>query len=158
MNQICPDLFNYFVKVETKLEENFSDVKFNLSGYEVRVRRYRDKHGCGLIQLIRQGFISRRLKECEPKNSEYSKFTKLNKKLKYFRIYRPAVANNLNYFFDEMTISFSKDILTFGSIMVMDDFNIYVKTFRLYVLVMSRPRLYTCLNVKELLARSRREI
>ena len=53
MNQICPDLFNYFVKVETKLEENFSDVKFNLSGYEVRVRRYRNKHGCGLIELIR---------------------------------------------------------------------------------------------------------
>lgn len=97
MNQICPDLFNYFVKVETKLEENFSDVKFNLSGYEVRVRRYRDKHGCGLIQLIRQGFISRRLKEYEPK-VERSKFAKLNKKLKYFSIYRPAVANKLNHF------------------------------------------------------------
>ena len=128
MNQICPDLFNYFVKLETKLEENISDVKFNLSGYEVRVRGYRDKHECCLIERVRQGFMSRRLKECEPKNSECFKFTKLNKKLKYFRIYRPAVANNLNYFFDKMTKSLSKAILTFESIMVMDDFNIYVKT------------------------------
>ena len=38
--------------------------------YEVRARRDIDKHGGGLIEFVKNGFISIRLKEYETKQSE----------------------------------------------------------------------------------------
>ena len=34
----------------------------NFNGYEIRARRDRHKHGGGLIEFVRQGFICKRLK------------------------------------------------------------------------------------------------
>ena len=53
---------DYFVISETKLDESFPSAQFNISNYEIRNRRDRDKNGGGLIEFVRKGFITKRLK------------------------------------------------------------------------------------------------
>ena len=48
---------------ETKLDESFPNSQFKLNEYEVRARTDRHKHGGGLIEFVRQGFICKRLKK-----------------------------------------------------------------------------------------------
>ena len=43
---------DYIVISETKLDESFPNSQFKLSGYEVRARRDRHKHGGGLIVFL----------------------------------------------------------------------------------------------------------
>ena len=59
----------------------------------------------GLIEFVRNSFISGRFMEYEPKNSVCIcyMFTISKKKRIYFSIYRPAKATNINLFFEEMT-------------------------------------------------------
>ena len=52
---------DYLVISKTKLD-GFSNSQFKLNGYEERARRDRHKHGGGLIEFFRQGFICKRLK------------------------------------------------------------------------------------------------
>ena len=56
---------DYFVISETKLDESFPSAQFNISNYEIRNRRDRDKNGGGLIEFVRKGFITKRLKDYE---------------------------------------------------------------------------------------------
>ena len=56
---------NYFVISETKLHESFPSAQFNISNYEIRNGRDRDKNGGGLIKFVRKGFITKRLKDYE---------------------------------------------------------------------------------------------
>ena len=95
---------------ETKSEESFPTAQFYIKGYEVRGRRDRDKHGSGLIEFVKNGFISKRLKEYETKQSERicSEFTIANRKRICLNIYRPPNPNNMNTFFDEITTCLSK--------------------------------------------------
>ena len=67
---------------ETKVDQSFPTVQFYIKGYEVRARRDRDKHGGGLIEFVKNGFISKRLKEYETKQSDSicSEFTIANRK------------------------------------------------------------------------------
>ena len=59
---------DYLVLSETKMDQSFPAAQFYIKGYEVRrARRDRDKHGGGLIEFIKKGFISKRLKEYETK-------------------------------------------------------------------------------------------
>ena len=53
---------DYFVSSETKIDESFPSAQFNIDDYEIRNRRYRDKHGGGLIEVVRKGFITKRMK------------------------------------------------------------------------------------------------
>ena len=77
-----------FVVGLTKLDGSFANSQFNLSGYEIRARRDRDKRGSDLIEFVSQGFISRRLKEYEPIIGEYifSEFIISNNKWTCFNI------------------------------------------------------------------------
>ena len=56
---------NYFVISETKLHESFPSVQFNISNYEIRNWRDRDKNGSGLIEFVRKGFMAKRLRDHE---------------------------------------------------------------------------------------------
>ena len=56
---------DYFVISETKLDESFPSAQFNISNYEIRNRRDSDINGGGLIEFVRKGFITKRLKYCE---------------------------------------------------------------------------------------------
>ena len=68
---ILKDLpLDYLVISETKLDENFPNAQFKFNGYEVRTKRDKNKHGGGLIEFVRQGFICKRLKKYEPNCSE----------------------------------------------------------------------------------------
>ena len=58
----------YLVLSETKIDKSFPTAQFYIKGYEVRARRDRDKHGSGLIEFVKNGFISKRLKEDETKH------------------------------------------------------------------------------------------
>ena len=60
----------YLVLSEKKINQSFPTAQFYIKGYEVRARRDRDKHGSGLIEFVKNGFISKRLKEYETKQSE----------------------------------------------------------------------------------------
>ena len=61
---------DYLVLSETKIDQSFPAVQFYIKGYEVRDRSDRDKHGGGLIEFAKNGFIFKRLKEYETKKSE----------------------------------------------------------------------------------------
>ena len=56
---------DYFVISETKLDKSFPSAQFNISNYKIRNRRDRDKNGGGLIEFVRKGFITRRLRDYE---------------------------------------------------------------------------------------------
>ena len=67
LGEILKDLpLDYLVISEIKLDESFPNAQFKLNGYEVRARRDKHKHRCGLIEFVRQGFISKRFKKNEP--------------------------------------------------------------------------------------------
>ena len=95
-------ILDYLVLSETKMDQSFPAAQFYIKGYEVRVRRDRDKHGSGLIEFIKNGFISKSLKEYETKQSESicSEFAIANRKWICLNIYRPPNQNNINTFFD----------------------------------------------------------
>ena len=117
---------DYFVISETKLDESFLFAQFNISNYENRNRRDRDKNGGGLIEFVRKGFITKRLKDYETQICETicSEFTVSKKKWICSSVYRPPSYNNLIIFFEELTRSVSKSLNTYDNIIVMGDFNI----------------------------------
>ena len=110
-------------------DESFPTAQFYIKGYEVRARTDRDKHGGGLIEFVKNGFISKRLKEYETKQSESicSELTIANRKWICLNIYRPPNPNNMNTFFDEITACLSKAAVKYENIIIMGDFNIDIK-------------------------------
>ena len=117
---------DYFVISETKLDERFLSAQFNISNYEIRNQRDRDKNGGGLIEFVRKGFITKRLKDYETQICETicSEFTISKRKWICFSVYRPPSYNNLIIFFEELTKSVCKALNTYDNIIVMGDFNI----------------------------------
>ena len=83
---------------------SFPNPQFKLNGYEIRARKDRHKHGGGLIEFVRQGFICKRLKKYEPNYSECicSEFTISKKKWICFSIYKPPSTENIKRFFEKM--------------------------------------------------------
>ena len=112
------------------MDDSFSNAQFKINGYEVRARRDRNKHGGGLIEIVRQGFISKRLKKYEPIFSECtcSEFTISKKKWICFSIYRPPSAGNIETFFEEMNEVISTALCKYENLFVMGDFNIDIKS------------------------------
>ena len=115
---------DYFVISETKLDESFPSAQFNISNYEIRNRRDRDKNGGGLIEFVRKGFITKRLKDYETQICETicSEFTISKRKWICFSVYRPPSYNNLIIFFEELTKSVCKALNRYDNIIVMGDF------------------------------------
>ena len=131
LGKILKDLpLDYLVISETKLYESFPSSQFKLSGYEIRARRGRHKHGGGLIEFVRQGLICKRLKKYEPNYSECicSEFTISKKKWICFSIYRPPSPVNIQTFFEEMNEVISKALCKYENLIVMGDFNIDIKS------------------------------
>ena len=124
---------DYLVLSETKIDQSFPTAQFYIKGYEVRARRDRDKHGGGLIEFVKNGFISKRLKEYETKQSESicSELTIANRKWLCLNIYRPPNPNNMNTFFDEITVCLSKVAVKCENIIIMGYFNIDIQNKRL---------------------------
>ena len=59
---------DYVVLSETKTNDSFPTVQFDMSGYETRARRDRDGMGGGeggIIEYVRRGLICKRLKDFE---------------------------------------------------------------------------------------------
>ena len=54
---------DYFVLSETKLDDIFPSAQFYVENCEIRNRRDRDKNGGGLIEFVRKGFITKKIKE-----------------------------------------------------------------------------------------------
>ena len=53
---------DYLVLSETKIDQSFPAAQFCIKGYDVRARKDRDKHRGRLIQFVKNGFTSKRLK------------------------------------------------------------------------------------------------
>ena len=111
------------------MDESFPNCRFKLIGYEIRARRDRHKHGGGLIEFVRQGFIFKRLKKYEPNYSESicSEFTVSKKKWICFSIYRPPSTENIKILFEEMNEVISKALCKYENLIVMGDFNKDIK-------------------------------
>ena len=130
MREIILELsLDYLVLRETNIEQSFPTAQFYIKGYEIRARRDRDKHGGGLIEFVKNGFISKRLKEYGTKQSESicSEFTIANRKWICLNIYRLPNPNNMNNFFDEITACLSKAAVKYENIIIMGDVNIDIK-------------------------------
>ena len=70
LGEVLKDLpLDYLVISETKLDESFPNSQLKLNELEVRARRAGHKHGGGLIEFVRQGFIYKRLKKYKPNYS-----------------------------------------------------------------------------------------
>ena len=123
-------MFDYFVLSETKLDDSFPLQQFYINGFEIRNRRDRDKHGGGLIEFVRSGFITNSLRDFETKISETicTEITISKRKWFCLSVYRPPSTSNLNIFFDELTICLSKAINKYDNVIVMGDFNIDLKS------------------------------
>ena len=61
------EIICYLVLSETKIDQSFPKVQFYIKGYEVKARRNSDRHRRGLIEFVKIGFISKRLKEYKTK-------------------------------------------------------------------------------------------
>ena len=64
-------LLDDLVLSETKLDESFPNVPFNLDGYEIRARQGRDKKKDGPIVFVTTGIICVRINDFELSFSEF---------------------------------------------------------------------------------------
>ena len=82
---------DYFVLSETKLDNSFPCVQFQISDNEIRARRDQNKYGDDLIEFVKKGLIYKRLKTFERVNSECicSELTISSKKWVYFSVFTP---------------------------------------------------------------------
>ena len=121
---------DYFNLSETKLDNSFPCAQFQISDYEIRARRDRNKYGSGLIEFVKEGLIYKRLKTFETVNSEClcSELTISNKNWVCFGVYRTPSQENLELFFDELSSCLSKASETYENFVVMGDFYIDIKT------------------------------
>ena len=117
---------DYFVLSQTKLDNSFPSAQFSIENFEITYRRGRDNNGCGLIEFVRKGIITKKIKEYETKVSENiaSEFTISKKKWFCLSVYRPPTSTNLEIFFEELTNFLSKAVNKYGNLVVMGDFNI----------------------------------
>ena len=120
---------DYLVLSETKIDQSFPTAQFYIKGYEVRARRDRNKLEGGLIKFVKNGFISKKVKEYKTKQNKNicSEFTIANRKSICLNIYRPPNPNNMNTSFDEITASLRKAAVKYKNIIIMGDFNIDIK-------------------------------
>ena len=86
---------DYFVLSETKIDSSFISAQFAVDNYEIKALRDRNFNGGGLIEYVRKGIISSRLKQYETPHREtiYSEIKILKKKWLYTSISRPPEAN-----------------------------------------------------------------
>ena len=61
---------DYFVISETKVDSSFLSAQFHIGDYEIRNRRDRSKSGGGLIEFVKKGIKTKRLKDLETNLSE----------------------------------------------------------------------------------------
>ena len=127
LREIVKDLgLNYFVASETKLDVRFPSQQFVIEDFDIRTRKDMDRHGGGLIEYVRRGFICKRLNYLELKSLECicSELTISNKWWICCSIYRPSSSQNLEVFFNELTDSLSKGNEKYENFIVIGDFNI----------------------------------
>ena len=111
MRKTVKDLrLNFFVASKTNLDESFPPQKFVIENFEIRTRKDNDRHGGGIIEYLRKGFICKRLNYSEPKSLECicSELTLSNKNWICYDIYRPPSSQNLDVLNNELTDSLSK--------------------------------------------------
>ena len=120
---------DYFVISETKLDSSFPSAQFHIGDYEIRNRRDRNKSGGGLIEFVKKGIITKRLKDLETNLSETicTEITISKKRWFCMSVYRPPSSSNIDTFFTELTISLSKAVNKFDNLIIMGDFNIDIK-------------------------------
>ena len=120
---------DYFVLSETKLDNSFPCAQFQISDYEIRARRDRNKYGGGLIEFVKKGLICKRMKTFETVNSQCicSEFTIPNKS-GFFSFYCPPSQENLELFFEQLSSCLNKANETYENFIAMGDFNIDIRT------------------------------
>ena len=118
--------FDYFVISETKLDCSFPSFQFHIVDYEIRNRMDRNKSEGGLIEFVKKGIITKRLKDLETNLSETicTEITISKKRWFCMSVYRPPTSSNIDTFFAELTISLSKTVNKFANFIIMGDFNI----------------------------------
>ena len=116
---------DYFVISETKLDSSFPSAQFHIVDYEIRNRRDRNKSGGGLIEFVKKGIITKRLKDLETNLRETicTEITISKKRWFCMGVYRPLSSSNIDTFFAKLVISLSKTVNKFDNLIIMGDFN-----------------------------------
>ena len=117
---------NYFVISETKLDSSFPSAQFHIGDYKIGNRGDREKSGGGLIEFVKKGIITKRLKDLETNLSATicTEITTSKKRWFCMSMYRLPSSSNIDTFFAELTVSLSKAVNKFDDLIVMGDFNI----------------------------------
>ena len=61
---------DYFVISDTKIDGSFPSKQFALDNLEMRAKKYRDRHGGGLLEFVRKCFVCKRQTHLELNNLE----------------------------------------------------------------------------------------
>ena len=117
---------DYFVISETQLDSSFPSAQFHVVDFEIRNRWDRNKSGVGLIEFVKKGILTKRLKDLEKNLSETicTEITISKKRWFCMSVYRPPSSSNIDTFFSELTISLSKAVNKFDNPIIMGDFNL----------------------------------
>ena len=91
---------DYFVISETKLDSSFPSAQFHIGDYEIRNRRDRNKSGGGLIEFVKKGIITKKLKDLETNLIKTICSEKTIAKKRWFcmSVYRPPSSSNIDAF------------------------------------------------------------
>ena len=111
---------DYVVISETELDESFLNTQFKLNGYEIRARRDRHKHGGGLIEFVRPGFICKRLKNMN--------LIVVSVSVLSLQIQRKSESVLVYIGLHQMNKVISKALCKYENLIVMGDFNIDIKS------------------------------
>lgn len=100
---------------ETKLNKSFPKAQLNLDDYKIRVRQDRDRNGGNLTEFARMGIICKRINDFEIGFLEYicSELTTWKSRWLCFSIHKPPDPGKLAIFFEEISLSLNKAILTY---------------------------------------------
>ena len=117
---------DYFVISETQLDSSFPSAQFHIVDFEIRNRWDRNKSGVGLIEFVKKGILTKRLKDLEKNLSETicTEITISKKRWFCMSVYRPPSSSNIDTFFSELTIFLSKAVNKFDNPIIMGDFNL----------------------------------
>ena len=115
---------------ETKLSSDFPDAQFQIDGYQFpSLRKDHDKHEGGLMVLIKNNTIAKRLTELEPEHLECI-CVELNfpkRKWIIFVVYRPPKYGNLSEFFERFSRVVDLTITKYDNVVIFGDINVFTQ-------------------------------
>ena len=94
-------VLDYFVASEIKSVSSFLSARFHIGDYEIRNRRDKDKGGCWVNEFVKNGIITKRLRDLEtkPSGTICTEIAISKKKWFFESLHRPPSSSNIDISF-----------------------------------------------------------